>query len=56
MFFQIGPGVERLADRAVATMSFRTVSRSLAGKVMLFHHALKTFALRAPDDVNEVAG
>src|SRR5262249_54369906 len=38
-------GRRTITNRAVATMRFRTMSRSLAGKVMLFHHPLETFSL-----------
>ena len=37
-------------------MRLRTVRRSLPGEVVLLHHALKTFAFRAANHIDEVAG
>src|SRR5262249_46186146 len=45
-----------IADCADAPMRFRTVRRTLAGKVMFLHHALKSFSLRAPDHVHIIPG
>src|SRR5213075_271033 len=36
-------------------MRFRTVRRSLPREVMLLHHALKTFAFRAANHIDEIA-
>src|SRR5438067_2076316 len=45
-----------IADRADAPVRFRTVRRTLPSEIVLFHYALKTFAFRAANDIDEVAG
>src|SRR5436190_21434418 len=45
-----------IADRADATVRFRSVRRALPREVELFHHALETFAFRAANHIDEVAG
>src|SRR5262249_54840615 len=45
-----------IANRADAPMHHRTVRRALPGEVVLLHHALKTFAFRAPNHIHEIAG
>src|SRR4029453_8230518 len=44
-----------IADRTNAPMRFRTVCRALSMKVVLFHHALKSFSLRSPNHIDIVA-
>src|SRR6266436_9665774 len=44
-----------ITNRADAPVRFRTVRRALPSEVMLLHHALKTFAFRAPNHIDEVA-
>ncbi len=45
-----------IADRAVAAVRLRTVRRALSVEVVLLHHALEAFALRATDHIDEIAG
>src|ERR1043166_2351912 len=44
-----------IADGTDAAVRFRTMRRALPGKVMLLHHALKTFPLRSPDYIDVIA-
>ena len=44
-----------IANRADAPVRFRTVRRALPMEVVLLHHALKAFAFRAADYIDEVA-
>jgi len=44
-----------IANRADAPVRFRTVRRALPSKVVFLHHALKAFAFRAADYIDEVA-
>src|SRR5436190_4196488 len=44
-----------IANRADAPVRFRTVRRALPSEVVLLHHALKAFAFRAADYIDEVA-
>src|SRR4030095_5305849 len=45
-----------IANRTYAPVRFRTMRRPLPGEVVLLHHALKTFAFRAANHIDEVAG
>jgi len=44
-----------IANRADAPVRFRPVRRALPSEVVLLHHALKAFAFRAADYIDEVA-
>src|SRR5205814_4248118 len=44
-----------IADGAISTVRFRTVRGTLPSHVVLLHNALKSFAFRAADDIDEIA-
>src|SRR5215470_6818310 len=44
-----------IADRTDTPVHFRTVRRALSGEVVLSHHALEPFALRAANHIDVVA-
>src|SRR5215831_3859654 len=44
-----------IADRTDAPVHFRTVRRSLSGKIVFLHHALESFAFRATNYIHEIA-
>ena len=53
--FPNASGRGTIADRADAPVRFRTVRRALPMEVVLLHHALKAFAFRAANHIDEVA-
>src|SRR5438132_13993862 len=48
------PRSRTIADRANAPVRLRTVRRALPMKVVLLHHALKSFSLRSADYIDIV--
>jgi hypothetical protein len=55
MFFQIRPGVDRFPTAPFRRCVLEPCARALSVKVVFLHDPLKSFALRATDDVDEIA-